>query len=102
MGVRSMRLSGVNISRSRAFLSQRIFSSSSSTPERCVRLTDGTTGASRDLTVFFDGSCPLCSKEISHLSKLDESSSGQRAIEFVDITSLTDDEALRAKIRGSL
>ena len=37
------------------------------------------------LTVFFDGGCPLCSREIAHYQKLNDSQP-QRTCEFIDLT----------------
>ena len=41
------------------------------------------TTATKDVTVFFDGECPLCRREIALLRKLDR----RNRIGFVDITS---------------
>lgn len=39
-------------------------------------------GGMRKLTVWFDGACPLCQREIALMAKLD----GGRAITFVDVS----------------
>lgn len=36
----------------------------------------------RELTIFFDGSCPLCAREMQHLKRLDL----QQRIELVDLS----------------
>ena len=62
------------------------------------------TTPTRDVTVFFDGECPLCRREIAVLRKLDR----RKRIDFVDITSEefdasdlgTSHAALMAEIHG--
>jgi predicted DCC family thiol-disulfide oxidoreductase YuxK len=43
-----------------------------------------------ELQVFYDGACPLCSKEIEHYRKLDTSTK----VDFIDIASSGFDESL--------
>lgn len=59
-----------------------------------------------DIEVFYDGECPLCTKEIAMLQRLDE----RRRIRFSDISAVGFDagalgvtqEALMARIHGRL
>ena len=96
----TMRLSGVNAARSRALglITRASSSTSSPSPPSKEGCSVPDSSTPRELTVFYDGACPLCAKEISHLNGLDESPSGQCAIEFVDLASLPDDATLRARL----
>ncbi len=52
-------------------------------------MTPGAAEAAFDVEVFFDGECPLCTKEIDFVRKLDR----RARVRFVDIASPTFDAA---------
>jgi predicted DCC family thiol-disulfide oxidoreductase YuxK len=94
----TVRLHGVNATRSRLHgvnptCSRALLSTSAAPAGPVVEDKPG-----RELTVFYDGACPICAKEISHLSHLDESPSGQCAIDFVDLSTVPDDDTLRKRL----